>query len=336
MLDKVQAGIRRSSLRPIYVPAKRTTRLDCLRCLYAFSADGLASRPFDSLPAGQKVAVADSSTRIRKCLGWVRLLGADFVSLNNTIEIDEYAESKGEGSASYIQADREYFGIVYEYIPSAKLERDAVQRQLDFFHHIGFESCQGAKEQNWQGPGILLDFGDYNAPVDQWFEGKSAYHPCDSADVLVDWDRVREEARKEWERQQELREEGIGPTEEEKRAMKKKRMSADTAKHVEWGYQANRWHTSYFDRKYLVPTSEYVTMWASTNLLATVSAEQIHELELEEDPLASIQIPEIGPRALFKTWKAYRKLREAYLSGVQGNTLVPETQAARESDAHVR
>lgn len=169
--------------------------------------------------------------------------------MNKAIEIDWDAEEKGEGAASYLEADREYFAIVYEYIPRAKLDISAVQRQLDFFHHIGFHPCQGARARNWQGPGILLDFGDYNSPVDPWFAARCAYHAPVSAEVIVDWPKVEERADREWDRKAELREQGIGPTEEELRAEKQQRALSDTARFVERGYKPSRWYTSYFDRE---------------------------------------------------------------------------------------
>lgn len=164
------------------------------------------------------------------------------------IKIDDYAAYKGEGSASYIERGREYFAAVYEYVPETKLERSAVQRQLDFFYHIGFHPCQAVKEKNWQGPGILLDFGDYNSPVDTWFKALSAYHPRRSAEIIVDRAmveaRIEEEGNKLWE----LRDQGIGPTEEEKRAQEQKRATANTARFIEWGYQDRQ--RSYFDCKF--------------------------------------------------------------------------------------
>lgn len=249
VLEKVQAGLRQSSPKPVHVPAKRTTRLDCLRCLYAFSADGRRSRVFDNLPTGEKVAISDTFTRVRKCFGWTRVRGADFMAMNDVIEIDARAEYKGEGSASYIERNREYFAIVYEYVLGAKLELNAVQRQLDFFFHIGFHPCQGGNEKNWQGPGILLDFGDYNSPVDPWFEALCAYHPHPRAEIFIDRATVEARARQEGNRIRELRDEGIGPTEEEKRENEKEEATADTAMFIEWGYQDKR-HRSYFDRKF--------------------------------------------------------------------------------------
>jgi hypothetical protein len=170
------------------------------------------------------------------------------MAMNDVIEIDDYAADKGEGSASYIDRSREYFAIVYEYISDTKLERNAVQRQLDFFYRIGFHPCQAVKEENWQGPGILLDFGDYHSPVDPWFKALSSYHPCRSAEILVDRAAVEARVEEEEIRMRELEDQGIGPTEEEKRAQEKGRATAKTARYIEWGYQ-DKWHRSYFDRK---------------------------------------------------------------------------------------
>ncbi|KAK4154005.1 hypothetical protein C8A00DRAFT_14848 [Chaetomidium leptoderma] len=292
ILEKVQAGLRQSSPTPVHVPTKRTTRLDCLRCLYAFSADGRRSRDFDGLPAGEKVAISSSFTRVRKCFGWTRVRGADFVAMNNVMKLDHYAEEEGEGSASHIERGREYFAIVYEYLPEAKLELNAVQRQLDFFYHTGFHLCQDTHERNWQGPGVLLDFGDYNSPVDRWFQAGGAYHPCLSAEVVIDMAKVQARAAEERKREHELREAGVEPTEEEEReeerALAKEHASADTARFVEWGYTASRWF----------------------------SKEEILENKLEEDPLANIHIPAVEPRALGKVWNRYRKQKKEYLSQV--------------------
>jgi hypothetical protein len=194
------------------------------------------------------MAVSESFTRIRKCFGWTRVRGKDFRALNKDMEIDYYAAEPGV-TESYLEADQEYFAIVYEYIPPAKLELDAVQRQLDFFHHIGLHPCQDACERNWQGPGILLDFGDYDVPVDKWFPGRSAYHRTMSARVVVNLKRLEEEVKKEWDRLHELRHSGVGPTEEEKLKEKEKDARMDTARYVELGHRRNRWYRGYFDRK---------------------------------------------------------------------------------------
>lgn len=47
--------------------------------------------------------------------------------MNSIIKVDEYARRKGEGSASYLESDAQYYAIVYEYVPEAQLECDSVQ-----------------------------------------------------------------------------------------------------------------------------------------------------------------------------------------------------------------
>ncbi|KAG7293923.1 hypothetical protein NEMBOFW57_003983 [Staphylotrichum longicolle] len=296
--EKVRTGLRQSSPQPIYVPANRTTRLDCLRCLFAFSAEGRQSRLFDALAPNDKVAISHSFTRLRNCFGWTRVRGADFICLNEIIEIDDYAAEKGEGSASYLEPDRDYFAIVYEYIPETKLELSAVQRQLDFFYHIGFQPCQGVKEKNWQGPGILLDFGDYNSPVDQWFRARRAHHPRPSAELVLDRPNVEARAAQEFDQELRLREQGIGPKKEAKQAQEKQQAIANTARAIERGYQGDQRYRSYFD----------------------LDQDEILELGLEEDPLATIHIPPVEPKALRRAWKTYNDLRNGYLAQALKNS----------------
>jgi hypothetical protein len=205
VLEKIISGLRQSAPDPIFVPAHRRARLDCLRNLHAFSAEGRHARHFHTLPDHDKVAVSESLTRIRQCYGWVRVPGRDFRYMNRNIVIDRRAEKKGEEAASYLSDDQDYFAIVYEYIHEAKLELDAVQRQLDFFHHVGFQPCQTQKPDNWQGPGIFLDWGDYNSPVDPWFRGRNCGWYCKLGDAewVVHcealWKRRVEETRKKQE-----------------------------------------------------------------------------------------------------------------------------------------
>lgn len=310
VLEKVQAGLRQSAPLPIYVPAKRTTRLDCLRCLYAFSTAGRQSRVFDGLATDQKVAVSTSLTRLRKCYGWTLVRGEAFMAMNDIIETDDYAAEKGEGSASYLKPDQDYFAIVYEYIPERRLELNAVQAQLDFFYHLGFEPCQGVREKNWQGPGILLDFGDYNSPVDQWFEGGGAYYPRPSAEILVDRANVEAREAQEFDSKAKLRQQGIEPTGEEKRAEEMEQMREHTARAVERGYQWGRRYRSYFDCEFLHAGKALLVRMLT---LAIVDREEILKLGLEEDPLAAIRIPAVEPNALRKAWKAYKDQRKEYL-----------------------
>lgn len=319
VLDKVQAGLRQSSPKPIHVPAKRTSRLDCLRCLYAFSAEGLRSRDFDALQGDSKVAVSNSDTRLRKCFGWTRVQGADFMRMNSIIEVDEYAGEKGGGSASYLKSDAQYYAIVYEYIPEAKLELGPLQRQLDFFYRLGFHPCQGIQEVNWQGPGILLDFGDYNSPVDPWFRARCAYHKHTTAEYIIDRQKVQAALTAESKRINNLRDQGIGPTEEEERERKKVRAQSDTARFVEYGYDEYERYLSYFQCK----SGNNGNLKYRPSILLTcgaVTKEEIRNKKLEEDPLSEIPIPGIEPKTVVRAWKTYKKQKKKYLAAFQPKT----------------
>ncbi|RYP53368.1 hypothetical protein DL768_001613 [Monosporascus sp. mg162] len=187
VLEKVRAGLRQSSPLPIYVPSNMTTRCDALGALFACSTDGLQRRVFDGLPPRQRVAISASSTRIRNCFGWIRLRGSDLLGLNCKIKRNERDASKGFLAASYFEPGNHYFAIVYEFVPREKTETDAVQAQLEFFHRTGFSRCQPLKPDNWQGPGILLDFGDINSAVDPWFDESSYRRPLPPTEMIVDY-----------------------------------------------------------------------------------------------------------------------------------------------------
>ncbi|SPQ19173.1 c24314d0-54a7-4b87-9e1c-9fa5156454ae [Thermothielavioides terrestris] len=285
VLEKVQAQLQGASPEAVHVPVQRKSRRDCLRCLFAFSDESRRIRPFDTLPAEQRTAVCASQTRIRRCFGWTAVRGEDVACLNRFISIDTRALRKGEATASRFDRGRQYIGIVYEYVPKAALEQEAVRRQLDFFHWTGFQRCQAVKQANWQGPGMLLDFGDYNSPVDPWFRGASCYFPPAPAAKVVDpaaydrWaideaTRLRSEATKE---------------DDERREMEST-IKSKTARLVEFEYhgrQAPPWF---------------------------LKLENGQTLTIEEDPLGSIVLPEIQPKMLRKAWRDYERLRRAYLS----------------------
>lgn len=96
-----------------------------------------------------------------------------------------------------------------------------------------FSTTSRSNERNWQGPGILLDLGDYNTPVDKWFPGRAAYQPPVSADVLVDWSAAQEEAAREWNRKEALLDREDESAEHEKLAGQQEFALEETARYVE-------------------------------------------------------------------------------------------------------
>jgi hypothetical protein len=272
--------------------------------LFAFSNEGRRIRPFDTLPAEQRTEVCASQTRIRRCFGWTVVRGEDVACLNRYISIDSRALRKGEATASYFDRGRQYIGIVYEYVPKAALEQEAVRRQLDFFHWTGFQRCQAVKQANWQGPGMLLDFGDYNSPVDPWFHGASCCFPPAPAAKIVDpaafhrWaideaTRLRSEATKE----------------DDERSEMESTIKSKTARLVEFEYHGRQAPPWFLKRKLIQPLNLCLSF-----LTATDTVENGQTLTIEEDPLGSIVLPEIEPKMLRKAWRDYARLKRAYLS----------------------
>jgi len=214
--------------------------------------------------------------------------------------------------------DRDYFAIVYEYIPETPLELDAVQAQMDFFYRIGFESCQGSNIKNWQGPGILLDFGDYEAPVVPLFDGAGAFAEVPSAEFLLHRAEIMARPSTEWDEWNKRYEEGR-LTEEEKLAEKRKRAAEETSEFIERGYRRGQWDASYFVREYLpiqdTEISQGLNECAHTRLDA-VYKEELPDFGLDEDPLASICIRAIEPNPVLAAWKVYSKQKKKYLARV--------------------
>jgi hypothetical protein len=76
-----------------------------------------------------------------------------------------------------------------------------MQRHIDFFYYAGFDCFQPSNKENWQGPGIKLDFGDYATAVDPTFDGESYFQPPTPATLILgqrettetDYDKVMDE-----------------------------------------------------------------------------------------------------------------------------------------------
>ncbi|KAF4500260.1 kinase-like domain [Fusarium agapanthi] len=55
--------------------------------------------------------------------------------------------------------DKQYFAIVYDFVPEGQLEAKNIIDQLNFFHIVGFLNVQ-LKLENWLSTGVLVDFSD--------------------------------------------------------------------------------------------------------------------------------------------------------------------------------
>lgn len=189
----------------------------------------------------------------------MRIRGTDVQRLNGEMEpVDDSEEPE------YLEPRREYFGLVYEFLPESKepLQRGVVQRQLAFLYHIGFQPCQGVHADNWQSPGVLLDLGDYEAPVLREFQGSIAYHPCPDAKWIVDRERAEKRAEGKWDDERgvraamekvkekhESRKEGARPAKEDGPEERQERGLRETAKAVDLSYQQGSGSSGYYDSK---------------------------------------------------------------------------------------
>ncbi|KAK4040182.1 hypothetical protein C8A01DRAFT_15897, partial [Parachaetomium inaequale] len=137
-LEQVCASLGQASPTPVYVPVQRASRVEALSSLFACSLEGRQRNVYSALPETQRVALSGlfAATRVRRCHGWVRLEGEAVAHLNQHIEMDERRARKGDlMTAAYFEPGKYYFGLVYEYLPPAELDVDAVQRQIDFLHY---------------------------------------------------------------------------------------------------------------------------------------------------------------------------------------------------------
>ncbi|KAL2015729.1 hypothetical protein VTK56DRAFT_4900 [Thermocarpiscus australiensis] len=281
VLEKVCSGLR-ASRWPVHVPAQRITRLDALASLYACSVEGRQSRVYDKLPPEQRVSLSAlfEATRVRTCFGWVALRGQDVIHLNRTIRFGRYRPEKGDIVPAYFEPDRHYFGIVYEYIPPSEPEPDALQRQIDFFRYAGFNCFQPANPENWIGPGIKLDFGDFHTPVDPRFEGAGYYATPTTAKYILD---LEEPTGRDWEE--------IEPELEAYREKSQRLRALSWA--VERAFCA---HYYAGDKRQPHPSR------VSTRL--------------PEAALCAVRVADIEPPVLRKAWREYRRLKLKYLEAL--------------------
>jgi hypothetical protein len=255
--------------------------------------------------------------------------------------VDQAAQSKNDASASHLDPERDHFALVYEFLPndskgSKQLQRDAVQRQLSFLYHIGFQPCQGVHADNWQAPGVLLDLGDYEAPVLREFRGNIAYHACPDAEWIVDKEGAEKRAREKWEEEEGGLEEAMRKVEEkwdggekqdwgeeDGRGQKeggdvpeeeRERALRETAKAVEASYQDGEGLSGYCECKSCQRISNPVSICLARLMYGVVTAEERREKGLLDDPLSHIDTPEIKPEAVRDAWGTYQKQREEYLS----------------------
>jgi hypothetical protein len=205
--------------------------------------------------------------------------------LNRRIAFGDRRPEKGDLVPILFEPDIKYFGIVYEYIPHAILEPTAMQRQIDFFHYAGFSCIQPANEENWQGPGIKLDFGDFVTPVEPRFNGGTYFRdPTPASSILGDPDESSQRSETDHNKLMDAMEE----------RQRQQRVPRARARAVERAYCAGYYTGNKQERH---PSQ------VSTGL--------------PRDVQTAVRVPEIEPRVVRKAWRGYRRLKLEYLAGLE-------------------
>jgi hypothetical protein len=281
VLEKISTGLR-ASQSPIHVPMQRKTRLDALASQYACSLEGRQARPYDQLPAHDRVSLSQlfESTRLRKCFGWIEFRGKDLMRQNRRINFGGFYPEKGDLTPLGFEADKQYFGIVYEFIPAATREASAMQRQIDFFYYAGFDTCQLANEDNWQGPGIKLDFGDFVTAIDPMLDGESYFQTPTTASYILGHSTTFEVDDDDDKLDDDTFMDGIEEVHPQARAV---------------------------ERAFCAPYYAGSKRHRHPSQVST---------RLPVDALTAVRVPEIEPPMVRKAWRAYRKQKLAYLAAL--------------------
>jgi hypothetical protein len=84
----------------------------------------------------------------------------------------------------FIERDKEYTAILYEYIEEGQNDADVVQEAVDFFWLVGFSFTLSQLPQNWKS-GVLIDLCDIAPPRGYgWFEKSYRRGPYSAALML--------------------------------------------------------------------------------------------------------------------------------------------------------
>jgi hypothetical protein len=98
--------------------------------------------------------------RMRKCYGWLTVKSNVLAALPWELQPPVIKVDKVN---RFIQPDREYMAIVFEYIEEGENAVDAVQEVMDFFWLAGFCRTLSLLLKNWKSS-VLVDLSDFAPP----------------------------------------------------------------------------------------------------------------------------------------------------------------------------
>ncbi|KAK5998418.1 hypothetical protein PT974_00797 [Cladobotryum mycophilum] len=147
----------------IWIHGDPKEREDAIENLIAFSDQGRRKQVLRKVP-GVIPLTAASIPRFKKCFGWVKLSCKEVVQLSGDryppwTRVGKYERGMEEG--------KEYYGIVYEFIPEGENSIEPIQTQMDFFKRAGFDFGGSPRHQNWKSSMLV----DYSELVTPWGDG---------------------------------------------------------------------------------------------------------------------------------------------------------------------
>lgn len=145
--------------------------------LLAFSTEGRQEQLVKDADAIEITSIP----RMKKCFGWLKIDGEQFFKLHwrlrpEVVKLRNVADRQ-------ILPDRQYFAIVYEYIPEGDNDRGQMQQVLDFLWRAGFDFCQSLRKENWKS-GVLVDLSDIISPVGYSWH-KNSYRRADASHAFL-------------------------------------------------------------------------------------------------------------------------------------------------------
>ena len=157
----IQASIAASD-EPIYLRPGPKDRLDAMKNLFACSREGRLSKPFQD--RDDRVCLPPIP-RIRECFGWMQFKSEELFSLFAVRRDLSPGEIIIDRQRRHFLPEKEYYAVVYEYIPSdiTPLDDAAIQSVFDFFWLSGF-TFRDIRPENWLG-GIVLDMACFVNPL---------------------------------------------------------------------------------------------------------------------------------------------------------------------------
>ncbi|KAL8366287.1 hypothetical protein RB595_004859 [Gaeumannomyces hyphopodioides] len=156
------------SIRLLRKPENRTGATENL---YAFSEEARHQPRIARIVNDVNATVElEEMHRQRKCFGWLKLSSDYFSNHPARRKISPPGIKVGKYQRQ-INPCREYFAIVYEFIPDddgtddpSPVDRGKIQASMDFLSVVGFEFADSRILDNWKS-GVLIDLSDIIFPL---------------------------------------------------------------------------------------------------------------------------------------------------------------------------